>query len=390
MDETNEDEFASARTTNNTTKASSESETLNNSHNHHIIRETNEDEFASARIIKNTTKPSSESETLNNSQNHLIIGETNEDEFASGRTTKNITKASSKSGASSENFDTLADSEKFETLKDDKTTEQNTLDQQLYVMQLIHTEGCFESPIDISIHTSKEIWLPPLQWINFDRKPKKIKVTNTGLTVILSARWKRDRPFIQGGPFIDSKYVFSSWHLHWGQNSTEGSEHTIDGVRYPMEMHVVTCKGTYITQEAALNEEDGCATLVYIFQIQGSPNPDLQPIVDALNDIRQPGSSKHFKPGLIKNVVRRFTDDYYMYWGAVSTPKCSHTILWMISRIPIGVSKEQLDAFRSILDYQGKYLDSNFRSVQDSQNRTVFHVSPSSSKKTTLILNSSS
>lgn len=47
----------------------------------------------------------------------------------------------------------------------------------------------------------------------------------------------------------------------------EGSEHTVDSSHCPAEMHVITFKSAYLTQEAALKEQDGCATLVYFFQV---------------------------------------------------------------------------------------------------------------------------
>ncbi|KAG5878208.1 hypothetical protein JTB14_009773 [Gonioctena quinquepunctata] len=254
---------------------------------------------------------------------------------------------------------------------------------QLWIRKLTQTEGCFESPIDISITKSKEIELPPLEWANFEIPPKKVKVTNTGQTVIFSAKWGRERPHISSGPFL-GKYVFSNWHLHWGKNDMEGSEHSIDGVKYPAEMHVVTFKSCYLTQESALKEQDGCATLVYIFKLQDAPNPAFQTIVEALIDIPKAGTSRKIQPTIIKNLVGKFTSDYFMYWGSVNTEKCIHFILWIINRIPIGVSSDQIDALRFIFDEKGNPLMRNFRNL-NTQKRSLFHVNPSSSKYSTLL-----
>lgn len=263
--------------------------------------------------------------------------------------------------------------------------DENSMQQkQLYIRKLTETEGCFEAPINISISKAKEIQLLPLEWIHFDVPPKKIKVTNTGLSLILSAKWNEERPYIQGGPFT-GKYVFSNWHLHWGKNVMEGSEHTIDGVKYPAEMHVVTFKSSYLTQAAALKEQDGCTALVYLFKLQDIPNPNFQDIVDALKDVKNPGTSKKITPHPITNLIRIFTEDYLMYWGSISTQKCTHFILWLISRIPIGISAEQVDALRFILDNEGKLLTRNFRDIQDAKHRSIFHVCPSSSKYATLL-----
>lgn len=41
---------------------------------------------------------------------------------------------------------------------------------------------------------------------------------------------------ISGGGLVDSDYILAQFHLHWGDASTVGSEHWIDGVQYPMEV----------------------------------------------------------------------------------------------------------------------------------------------------------
>lgn len=318
------------------------------------------------------------------------MDDTDDEKFESIQSKHHTTRDSSKfvdaeneqSGV--ESAQDSAGSEGFQSVVDDPFTGSTIEQKQLLIRQLTQTEGCFESPIDVSISKAKEIQLQPLEWIHFDVPPKKIKVTNTGLSVILSAKWKQERPYIQGGPFI-GKYVFSNWHLHWGKNAMEGSEHLIDGVKYPAEMHVVTFKSSYLTQEAALKEQDGCATLVYLFKLQDAPNPDFQCIVEALKDIKNPGTSKKIETHLITNLVRIFTEDYLMYWGAVSTQKCTHYVMWLITRVPIGISAEQVDALRFVLDNEGKMLTRNFRDQQELHNRSIFHVCPSSSKYATLL-----
>ncbi|KAJ8938106.1 hypothetical protein NQ314_011602 [Rhamnusium bicolor] len=165
----------------------------------------------------------------------------------------------------------------------------------------------------------------------------------------------------------------------------EGSEHTVDGGRLPAEMHVVTFKSCYLTQEAALKEQDGCATLVYFFKLQDAPNPAFQPIVDALLDIQKAGSSKKITPTVITSLVRKFESDFFLYWGSVSTTSCTHYLMWLICRIPIAVNVEQIDALRFIFDENGEQLTRNFRQVQSTQERTVLHVNPSPSKYSTLL-----
>lgn len=43
---------------------------------------------------------------------------------------------------------------------------------------------------------------------------------------------------IHGGP-LKAKYYLNSLHFHWGDSDDIGCEHCIDGVRYPLELHIV-------------------------------------------------------------------------------------------------------------------------------------------------------
>lgn len=42
--------------------------------------------------------------------------------------------------------------------------------------------------------------------------------------------------YINGVHGGQEKYYFNHFHLHWGKTSADGSEHTIDDKRYPMEV----------------------------------------------------------------------------------------------------------------------------------------------------------
>ena len=52
--------------------------------------------------------------------------------------------------------------------------------------------------------------------------------------------------FIQGG--LPSRFQFAGLHFHWGSESDEtvtGSEHTVEGQAYPMELHLVHFNAEY-------------------------------------------------------------------------------------------------------------------------------------------------
>ncbi|XP_060524448.1 carbonic anhydrase 2-like [Cylas formicarius] len=252
------------------------------------------------------------------------------------------------------------------------------------IWDLLNTEQVFESPIDINLSQTTPLDLPPLKWENFGIPPRKMKVTNTGHTVILSAKWGQERPYLTDGPLV-GKYVFSQLHLHWGTNDMEGSEHTVDGGHLPGEMHVVTFKSCYLTQESALKEKDGIVILVYMLKLQEKPNVVFQRLVEALKDVTQAHTSKKIEPFALSYLVREFVVDYFTYCGSVSTDDCIHYVMWLITRVPIGVSSTQVNSLRNLMDGEGKLIQRNFRATQPAMDRPVLHVCPSTSKYSTLL-----
>ncbi|CAL7937456.1 unnamed protein product [Xylocopa violacea] len=153
----------------------------------------------------------------------------------------------------------------MDTTEQDESKEQNVK----FIQSLANTDGTLEGPIDLDISYMKVIELNPLEWPGIETAPRKLKITNTGYTVILSANWQQGRPYLIGGPFTQN-YVFSQVHFHWGENEMCGSEHTVDGASMPMEVHVVHYKDEYETLDLALRRPDGVTVLVYFCKVTNS------------------------------------------------------------------------------------------------------------------------
>ena len=72
---------------------------------------------------------------------------------------------------------------------------------------------------------------------------------------------------LTSGPFGDTKYFFLQFHLHWGSETCNGSEHTIDFNRFPADLHMVHVKEDYVMEDgtvdtsAAFAAPDGLAVL---------------------------------------------------------------------------------------------------------------------------------
>lgn len=73
-------------------------------------------------------------------------------------------------------------------------------------------------------------------------------------------------PYIFGG-LLDGEYVFEGLHFHWGGRNNRGSEHILDDIRYPMEMHLVHRNRKYNDVNEALKHKDGLSVLGVFFQV---------------------------------------------------------------------------------------------------------------------------
>ncbi len=72
------------------------------------------------------------------------------------------------------------------------------------------------------------------------------------------------------------------FHLHWGDRESRGSEHTVDGMKYMCELHIVHYNVKYTVAEA-LVATDGLAVLGIIFEhVDGTSNPFLKVISPAV------------------------------------------------------------------------------------------------------------
>ncbi|XP_071444053.1 carbonic anhydrase 2-like [Hetaerina americana] len=225
----------------------------------------------------------------------------------------------------------------------------------------METEGCGPSPVDVHPKYSTPLPLPPLSWTNYHRTPCLMKVTNTGSTVIVSAKWMTERPYLLGGPFRGS-YVFSQIHFHWGAGNGEGAEHSMMGESFPFEMHVAHFKTTYKNQERALREADGTAIVGYLFMLDSEDNTDLNPILRALPHVKEPRTSIDLPPMALASVgVKAFEDDYFFYYGSKEVSNQHCPVMWIIWPNPLRISSSQVCLFREILSKSGDAIERNFR-----------------------------
>lgn len=88
-------------------------------------------------------------------------------------------------------------------------------------------------------------------------------------SVIVSGLWSGGSiPILKGGPLSDS-YNFHSMVFHWGPSNDEGSEHTLNYVKYAMELQMIHVKHGYKSpyDQSLLTTKDGVAIISFFFQV---------------------------------------------------------------------------------------------------------------------------
>ncbi|XP_038563434.1 carbonic anhydrase 4a [Micropterus salmoides] len=177
---------------------------------------------------------------------------------------------------------------------------------------------------------------------------------------------------ISGGG-LPTTYKAVQFHLHWGKNGGPGSEHTIDGEQYPMELHIVHMKHHYSDLTTALSDPEGVAVLGFFYERSNSANRKYDPIINSLRSIRDYSNTSVLTVSLAQLIPsEQNLTTYYRYSGSLTTPGCTEAVIWTLFENPIPLSMDQLQEFFELKFHDGKPMVGTFRPVQPLNGRQVF------------------
>ncbi|CAO1367149.1 unnamed protein product [Diamesa serratosioi] len=232
-------------------------------------------------------------------------------------------------------------------------------------------KGKHQSPIDIDVLNVKHMKLAPLKLNNFDDPPAKGQIQNNGHTVMYTLD-AEETPTIEGGPF-HGPYEFAQLHFHWGGNDSYGSEDLILGKSFPMELHVVFYKKEYREMRSALDHSDGLTVLAFFFEVSKEPNPAYEELTKMLAHVQKSKTNATFEnPPALRGLISDNLDEYYIYNGSLTTPPCSEVVTWLDFQVPIPLSHNQIESFRSLEDPEGNMLTHNYRPIQPIGDRIIW------------------
>ena len=160
-------------------------------------------------------------------------------------------------------------------------------------------------------------------------------------------------------------YQLQQFHVHWGRNKQDGSEHQIDGRQCAAEYHFVHEKlsggasdGDHFAVIGVFCEEDRHTPIT-----PGSVWEKLMPPAES--------GAHQSVAGLVLRDLLPDDMSYYYYEGSLTTPPCSETVQWFVIKKCIRVPSAYLQALRQVKDEEGHTLQCNCRDIQPLNGRRV-------------------
>ncbi|CAI9760658.1 unnamed protein product [Fraxinus pennsylvanica] len=206
--------------------------------------------------------------------------------------------------------------------------------------------GRMQSPIDLSLARVRFMSQPE----RTTYKPFNATLKNSGYDI--SVQWKGDA----GSRFINgTEYRLQQVHWH------TPSEHTINGRRYDMELHMVH-------ESPDVNVQNRIAVVGVVYQI-GHPDPFLSMLNASISSVIDK-KDEEVNLGVINpNDIQSGSLSYYRYMGSLTTPPCTEGVIWTVNTKVKTVSRSQINLLKEAVLY---YAEENARPLQPRNNRDIF------------------
>ncbi|XP_060988586.1 carbonic anhydrase 9 isoform X1 [Dama dama] len=229
--------------------------------------------------------------------------------------------------------------------------------------------GRFQSPVDIRPElTAFCPALRPLELLGFELPPRpKLRLCNNGHTVQLSLPSGLKMALGPG-----QEYRALQLHLHWGAPGRPGSEHTVDGHRFPAEIHVVHLSTAFEESDEALGRPGGLAVLAAFLQEGPEENSAYEQLLSRLGEITEE-DSETWVPGLdVSALLPSDLSRYFRYEGSLTTPPCAQGVIWTVFNQTVKLSAKQLHTLSdSLWGPDDSRLQLNFRAAQPLNGRII-------------------
>jgi carbonic anhydrase len=205
------------------------------------------------------------------------------------------------------------------------------------------TVGSEQTPIDI--RDEEATFDPNLPALGFGYGTKvTLSVVNTGSPGEF-ATVRAELPD-GGGELNVAGVTYKLLQFHWHTPS----EHELNGVKFPVEMHLVH------------QSADGTLSVVGVWIKSGKENKELKKLFADLP--AQTGERRSVNKFNLTRLLPESLESY-RYMGSLTTPNFNEGVRWVVLAEPIEMSQAQIDAFKQL------FPEGNSREIQPLNGRTV-------------------
>lgn len=240
--------------------------------------------------------------------------------------------------------------------------------------------GSTQSPINIVTSNLIQAHFSPLTFAGYESVlSHQFSLVNNGHSAQVNIN---DKAITVSGGGLGATYVLEQLHFHWGDNDGLGSEHTVDGSPYPLEIHLVHFNGDKYTSVSDASSHADDPTAIAVFGVFVAETTDsrllsneLASIITHLTEIPYEEDQVLIDSFALSGVIP-CDHSIYRYNGSLTTPGCAEVVNWNVFRNPIYLTAEQVAQFRALhanmLGQPDEELKHNYRPVQPVNTRTVY------------------
>ncbi|KAJ8391954.1 hypothetical protein AAFF_G00084250 [Aldrovandia affinis] len=246
------------------------------------------------------------------------------------------------------------------------------LDQMHWAEKYPHCGGRRQSPIDIQRRSVRHNPnMPQMELTGYDDTQNgNFLMTNNGHSVQIDLP-----PSMVITEGLPGHYTAVQMHLHWGGWDLEasGAEHTLDGIRYMAELHVVHYNSDkYRSFTEARDKPDGLAVLAFFYEDGHFENTYYSDFISNLAKVQYAGQSMNITSLNVLSMLPENLSHFFRYQGSLTTPPCYESILWTVFDTPITLSHNQIRKLEStLMDHENKTLWNDYRIAQPLNDRVV-------------------